>query len=126
MSKVLVIEDSESMRSFLDMVIQELGHVMTGVENGVRALEVLRRGEVFDLIITDIFMPEMDGIEVIEKIMALNSKSRILAISAGGAGLSGTGMLEVAGSLGACALLHKPFTAEDCRRVITEILSNPV
>ena len=122
MSKILLVEDSESSRAQIEDMLKELNHQIVGVSNGLEALEFLKKEKDFDLLITDIFMPEMDGIETIEKVIQLAPGTRIIAISAGGLGLSGTGMLEIASGLGARAVLHKPLVAADLRRTVQEVL----
>jgi len=122
MSKILVIEDSESARAQMEMMVSELDHVCIAVSNGREALELMKTENDFDLIITDIFMPEMDGIETIEKIKQLSPNKRIIAISAGGMGMSGAGMLEIATGMGAQAVLNKPFVPDDFKRTVSEAL----
>ncbi|NJK90507.1 MAG: response regulator [Blastochloris sp.] len=123
MSKILIIEDSETVRAQMEMMLNEGGHLCVTVENGREALEVLSREADFDLIITDIFMPEMDGIETIEKITQKFPGKRIIAVSAGGMGMSGAGMLEIATGLGALAVLNKPFASDDFKRTVEEALA---
>ncbi|MDD5262635.1 MAG: response regulator [Methylacidiphilales bacterium] len=122
MSKILIVEDSISARAQIEMMLAELNHQLVGVSNGREALDLLKKENDFDLIITDIFMPEMDGIETIEKAIEFCPQTRIIAISAGGMGLSGAGMLEIASGLGARAVLHKPFAAEEFRQTVREVL----
>jgi CheY-like chemotaxis protein len=123
MSKILVIEDSDSMRAQMQMMVAELDHICVTVNNGREAVDLLKTEDDFDLIITDIFMPEMDGIETIEKIREKYPEKRIIAVSAGGLGMSGAGMLEIAAGLGAQAVLNKPFAADTFKRTVSEALT---
>lgn len=66
--KVLQIEDNETNRELIERILERYGHDVVSVGNGVEALELLKRGEVFDAIITDRHMPEMGGIEVTRRI----------------------------------------------------------
>ena len=122
MSKILLVDDSESTRAQIEEILKELNHQIAGVSNGLEAIELLKKEKNFDLVITDIFMPEMDGIETIEKVIELFPLTRIIAISAGGMGLSGSGMLEIASGLGAQAVLHKPLIPAEFRRTVQEVL----
>lgn len=124
MSKILVIDDSESIRGQMEQYLLELNHTCTCVGNGSEAMNLLKTEYTFDLVITDIFMPEMDGIETIEKIVTTYPHARIIAVSAGGMGMSGAGMLEVATGLGAVAVIHKPFQSPDFKRVVAEVLES--
>jgi CheY-like chemotaxis protein len=123
MSKILLIEDSESMRAQMEIMVSELNHSCTSVGNGREAIDLLKVENDFDLIITDIFMPEMDGIETIEKIRQIFPRKRIIAVSAGGMGMSGAGMLEIASGLGAQAVLNKPFATEAFKKTVLEALA---
>jgi CheY-like chemotaxis protein len=122
MSNILIVEDSDSARAQMEMMVQELNHSCVTVSNGREALDLLRGNFSFDLVITDIFMPEMDGIETIEQIMHTFPSMRIIAVSAGGMGMSGTGMLEIASGMGASAILNKPFVPELFKKTIQEAL----
>lgn len=122
MSKILIIEDSDSMRAQMAMMVTELDHACITAANGREAFDLLKTENDFDLIITDIFMPEMDGIETIEKIREIYPEKRIIAVSAGGMGMSGAGMLEIAAGLGAQAVLNKPFAADIFKRTVSEAL----
>ncbi|MCP4284072.1 MAG: response regulator [Gammaproteobacteria bacterium] len=66
--KVLQAEDNETNRELIERILKRYGHEVVSVGNGVEALELLKRGEVFDAIITDRHMPEMDGIEATRRI----------------------------------------------------------
>jgi len=65
----------------------------------------------------------MDGIETIEQLVIKYPDTRIIAVSAGGLGMSGAGMLEIASGLGADAVLNKPFGSADFTKVVTEVLA---
>lgn len=124
MSRVLVIDDSEVIRGQMEQYLIELNHTCICVGNGSEAMHLLKTEYNFDLVITDIFMPEMDGIETIEKIVSSYPHARIIAVSAGGMGMSGAGMLEVATGMGARAVIHKPFLSPDFKKVVVEVLES--
>ncbi len=66
--KVLQVEDNETNRELIERILKHYGHEVVSVGNGAKALELLRHGEVFDAVITDRHMPEMDGIEATRQI----------------------------------------------------------
>lgn len=109
MSRILIIDDSESFRAQLEHQLTAQHHACATAANGREALALLRSQGPFDLAITDIFMPEMDGIETIEQLRTLQPDLKVIAVSAGGVGMSGTAMLEIAQGLGAATTLPKPF-----------------
>ena len=66
MKRVLAVDDSRTMRMALTMVLKSEGYAVTTAEDGAEALEKLKKGETYDLIITDINMPNMDGYSLIK------------------------------------------------------------
>jgi CheY-like chemotaxis protein len=109
MSRILVIDDSLSALQVTEMILSEAGHEARTCSSPKHALEVLE-SEPFDLIVTDIYMPEMDGLEVILEERRIRPDVPILAIS----GMTGArNMLKVAKQLGACQVVQKPFSKAD-------------
>lgn len=107
MSRILVIDDDVAMRSLLRRTLERAGHRVMEASNGREALR-LAAAESFDAIITDLLMPETDGIEVVLHLRKAHSTVPILAISGGGR-VAGTEYLEMAKTLGANAAIAKPF-----------------
>jgi len=104
MSKILLAEDDDAMRSFLSASLRRAGHDVMDYEDGEGALEALER-EVFDLLLTDIVMPGIDGIELARRGAELDPAMKIVFI---------TGFAAVALSGGAptpagAKVLSKPF-----------------
>ncbi len=112
MSRILIVDDTPLMRDALHDVLGMAGHEVVMAENGARALERIDEGETFDLIITDIIMPEMDGIQTIIEVRSRLPKTRIIAISGGSARLDKGRGLDTAERLGAVAVLEKPFEVD--------------
>lgn len=109
MSHILIVEDTRLMRDSLVDVLTELDHEVVTAENGAEAVSMIAAGQVFDLIITDIIMPEMDGIEAIMEVQTMSPETPIIAISGGSARLEKAAGLDTAKRLGAVAVLEKPF-----------------
>jgi CheY-like chemotaxis protein len=118
---VLIIEDEAAIRRVLTRVLERAGFIVRTAENGDDALQQLRAAEV-DIVITDIIMPKMHGIDAIKWIVKEFSRVRIIAISGGGNfgitdykpdAITTSAYLAAARKAGAHALLTKPFqTAE--------------
>ncbi|MGE5547423.1 MAG: response regulator transcription factor [Solirubrobacterales bacterium] len=112
MSRILIVEDTRLMRDSLVDVLSAAGHDVTTAENGVHAVDMIAAGATFDIIITDIIMPEMDGIQAILEIQTMQPDARIIAISGGSARMEKAQGLETARRLGAVAVLEKPFEVD--------------
>jgi len=118
--KILLIEDMKGVRDCLKVILGSAGHVIDMATNGREGLEKAR-GSKYDLIITDILMPELDGTEVIMQLKASNDTTPILAISAGGGGASNAQALSIANER-ANGTLKKPFSKDEILEKITELL----
>jgi DNA-binding NtrC family response regulator len=108
MAAILVVEDDELVRQAIGRVLALERHEVITVENGRLALEVLDR-RPFDLVITDLIMPEKEGLETITELRHRHPGLKVIAVSGGGR----TGLrhyLDLAEKLGARASLAKPFT----------------
>ncbi|MCS6972078.1 MAG: response regulator, partial [Leptospiraceae bacterium] len=80
MAKILVTDDSETIRKLLDITLRGVGHAVTLAADGNEALAKFRDG-AFDLVITDINMPKMNGIELIRAIRQENANVPILVLT---------------------------------------------
>lgn len=115
MARILVIDDDVSVCRAIKIILDRKGHAVICTEcghHGIAATEVY----AFDLIIVDIFMPELDGIATIKAIHRIAPTVKILAISGCAFGESGAGdltYLEAALDVGADACLRKPFGARE-------------
>ena len=118
MARILIIDDSASMIAFLEQTLNRAGHGVTTARNGKEGLELLeKRG--FDLVITDLYMPELDGIETIRRARAAGLLPRLIAISSKD---SIVNLLPAARMMGAMRTLQKPFTAEQLLETVSSVL----
>jgi CheY-like chemotaxis protein len=108
MARVLVVDDSAGLREIMSIGLRASGHDVAEAPDGRRALE-LQRAQAYEVIVTDLFMPEMDGIETIQSLRQEFPDVAIVAIS-GVPTKTGADFLEVAEKLGADRVLRKPFT----------------
>ena len=107
MAKVLVIDDDHLVRRTISRILQTGGYQVALAEDGAKGVAKFR-SERPDLVITDIIMPEQEGIETIIQLLRDNPTARIIAVSGGGR-LGSMDFLTVANKLGAAATLRKPF-----------------
>jgi CheY-like chemotaxis protein len=123
---VLIIEDEAAIRRVLTRVLERAGFTVRSAENGDDALQQLRAEEA-DIVITDIIMPKMHGVDAIKKIVKEFSRARIIAISGGGNfgitdyqpdAITTSAYLAAARKAGAHALLTKPFQTADVLHAI--------
>jgi two-component system cell cycle response regulator CpdR len=107
MIRILLAEDDDSMRVYLARALEKVGYHVTAVDRGTKALPMLEEGK-YDLLLTDIVMPEMDGIELVQKASALDPHMRVMFI---------TGFAAVALKAGkanpGARVLSKPFHLRD-------------
>src|SRR5467141_566808 len=109
MATILLIDDEESVRSLFQVALERAGYRVLTAENGKHGLRLLEHQEV-DLIFVDIFMPEMDGLELIPLLRKTRPANKIIAIS-GGSGRRN--YLDMAKHLGADDTLKKPFSLQE-------------
>jgi DNA-binding response OmpR family regulator len=111
MARILLIDDDAMVRDTIRHILIAEAHDVTIAEDGNSALHLFRKSS-FDLVITDIMMPEKDGIEIIREMRAIRAGTRILAISGGGR-IGNTDFLKIAERLGANAVVAKPFDPDE-------------
>lgn len=116
MTRIVLIDDDPHFRLMLAETLRALGHDVREAENGAQGLEAVR-ADPPEVVVTDIIMPEIEGIETIFTLRRSHPEVRIVAISGGGR-ISAEEHLHMAQSLGACAVLAKPFSAEEIQAAI--------
>lgn len=121
MSRILIVDDDVSVQGSLQRILERAGHEVRVAMNGLQALQILAEAAP-DLVITDVLMPEMDGIELIGKLTAHDPPIPVVAVSGGGK-LPKEVMLDTAGALGAVHTLEKPFEVEDLLAIVDEALA---
>ncbi len=119
MYEIIVVDDEPMIREGLKMALEMEGHNTTTASDGREALRILDNKRP-DLIITDIIMPECDGIEVICSVKERSPNTKIMAISGGGR-INAKDHLKIAKQLGACSVMTKPFSTEELLLEIEKI-----
>lgn len=120
MAVILIVDDESDMRSLVAMIVEGDGHVAHTAANGVEAMAILTDTPV-DVVITDILMPEMEGVETVRAIKSLPKPPRVLVMSGGGR-LKAMDFLDIATAFGADASLAKPFTSAQLRSSVEALL----
>ena len=108
MSMILLIDDERSIRSLLRAVLESENHHVVEASNGRVGLDLYRRRS-FDLVITDLTMPEMDGLKLISELRSSFLSVKVIAMTGGSESES---RLTTAKLLGAGSILQKPFPVE--------------
>ena len=121
---ILVADDEDSIRSLLGHFLSGAGHSVVIVGSAREACEAIAR-QPFDLIITDVLMPDGDGLDLITESRKRQPNARILAISGGGRYLEGSEYLKLARGLGAHTAMMKPFTWQQLKDGIDRALTAP-
>ena len=120
MAQILVVEDDAEIRELMILMLEGIGHKIVIAKNGMEGVERYKSKDI-DLVITDIMMPEKDGIETIRDLKKCNPEVLIVAIT----GYRGRfNRLPAAEFLGAQETLIKPFTKADLLTVIDKLLKN--
>ena len=105
---VLVIDDEKDILQLITAMLTAEGYEVISAEDGERGLELLKDFEDVEIVITDLIMPNKEGIETILEMRRLRPDIKVLAMSGGGRGGAGT-YLSTAKNIGASATLAKPF-----------------
>lgn len=107
MPKILLVEDDDQLRGMLKLLLTSAGYEVSEATNGKRVCD-MHQQQRFDLVITDVVMPDIDGLAVIMGLRRIDKDVRIIAMSGGGQG-KGEDYLRIAQKLGADLTLSKPF-----------------
>ncbi len=120
MARILIVDDEPDILVILDRMLRKMNHETVRAANGKEAVRRLEEG-AFDLVITDLIMPESEGIETITAVRKRWPGIKIIAMSGGGR-QSPVPYLAVAATLGADATLAKPFERADLVDALRHVL----
>jgi len=121
MSKILVIDDEPHIRTLVSAFLVQDGHEVDLAENGMEGLKMIRLNR-YDLLITDIVMPEQDGLGVLMELKEQGSRMRIIVMSGGGTRLNIDNYLNLARLMGADRVLSKPLDFLKLQAAVKEVL----
>ena len=120
MARILVIDDDDAIRFSLKLALEDADHQVEDAANGVEGMTRFRTNPA-DLVITDIFMPEKEGLETIDEIKRSYPQTKIIAMSGGGR-MNPEDYLEIAKRVGADRSLFKPFDIQLLVATVDDLL----
>jgi two-component system cell cycle response regulator CpdR len=118
MIRILLAEDDEAMRLYLDRALVRSGYEVVSVDNGRAALDLFEAGELFDLLLTDIVMPELDGIHLAQQVANIAPGTRVMFIT----GFSAV-TLRAGQEMPNARVLSKPFHLRDLVLEVDRVFS---
>ena len=125
MARILLIDDDLDVRTLIQRELEAAGHEVRSAPNGAEGL-ALQRASPSELVVTDIFMPEKEGLETIRELREQFPDVKVIAISGGGRiGTPTWRIAVVARELGVVAVLDKPFDAGVLLKSIDSALAGP-
>jgi len=120
MQKILIIDDEPHILLMLKKMLEQSGYEIDLAANGNEGIELFRKSAA-DLVITDIIMPEKEGLETIREMRRLRPDLKIIAMSGGGK-VSADNYLEIAKIFGASRAAAKPFTNKEMVSAVQELM----
>lgn len=120
MQKILIIDDEPHILLMLKKMLEQFGYEIDLAANGNEGIELYRKSAA-DLVITDIIMPEKEGLETIREMRRIRPDLKIIAMSGGGK-VSADNYLEIARIFGASRVITKPFTKKEMVSAVQELM----
>lgn len=118
---VLIVEDDPILRRYLEDALQECGYETHSAANGREAAEWLQSHQV-DLVLTDVLMPEQDGVRLVAELKRLQSSLPVVAMSGRGRADLSIDSLSLVRAMGVDATLEKPFSLAELERTLAFVL----
>lgn len=123
MTRILLIDDEPDIRYQMRLLLEGEGYEIEEAGDGREGLETLSDGTPFDLVVTDVLMPDVDGIAVAKQLPELHPNTKILAISGGGEAMPAQWSLRLTEMYGTDAVLYKPFGNQQFVDTVKRLLS---
>ena len=120
MARIMVVDDEPEIAALVETMLRDDGHAVAVAANGREAIALIEAGG-FDLVITDILMPEMEGVETLRAIKSLANPPKVIAMSGGGK-LRQMDFLDFIVTFGAAASIAKPFRSPELRALVRKVL----
>lgn len=118
---ILIVDDNNDIRVLLTDLLEGAGAHVIACEDGREAISQIGQAD-YDLVITDILMPEEDGVAVIRTLKEREKPIPVLAISGGSQTLSSYWLLKITQTLGVDAVLHKPFEPDELLEIASRLV----
>lgn len=120
---IMVVDDDEHFARITERALTAFGYSVVPARNGVEALK-LYHADTIQLVLTDLIMPDMEGVELIVTLRRLNPSVKVIAMSGGGRN-NPAAYLPIAQRVGAMKTLAKPFSLEELRQTVADCLASP-
>jgi len=121
MAHILLVEDSPEVSLSVREILASAGHTVEETASGKEAINSLRKSR-FDLIVSDIWMPEMDGIELLKEIRGAGNDIPVVVISGGAPNAPLTYTAPLAATFGANIVVYKPFEKAELLKAVEAVL----
>lgn len=126
LKRALIVDDDDMVRLTVGAMMRHLDFDVQEASNGEAAVAFILDSP-FDIIVTDLFMPEFDGVELILRIRELTSDTPIILMTGGGRhfpnGSDGLeGLVSAAEAFGATGIIHKPFRKQEFSKVVSQVM----
>ncbi|HSR41877.1 MAG TPA: response regulator [Longimicrobiales bacterium] len=121
MADIIIIDDEDVLRLTMRKILERVGHTIRDAGNGDEGIR-LHREQPAELVITDLYMPGKEGIETIQELKRREPDLPILAVSGGSAVMDAESTLADAELLGADAILPKPFSVDELREAVAQLV----
>jgi len=122
MARIIVIDDEDDLRGILRLMLEAHGHEVDEAATGSEGLRAIR-GQRYDLVITDVLMPEDDGVSIAKQLPSIQPEAKVLAISGGGPSMPADWSLKLMEMFGVDAALQKPFEEDELIGVVDRLLA---
>lgn len=121
--KILLVDDEEAIRKMVKAMLGDELYEFEEASNGLDAQHLLKKDAAFDLIITDVIMPDCDGIELVMAVRRKLPDIKVIVMSGGGRVRAGH-YLDLAEKLGAANVFEKPFDTAELRETVRRLLDS--
>jgi CheY-like chemotaxis protein len=122
MADILLVEDSPEVSMTVREILVGAGHTVASVGNGKEALVKLKE-RAYDLIVSDIWMPEMDGIALLKEVRGAGNRVPVIVISGGAPNAPLTYTAPLAATFGANEVIYKPFEKDELLNAVSAVLA---
>ncbi|MBP2295423.1 response regulator transcription factor [Azospirillum rugosum] len=124
MARILVIDDVPSVTALLRLLLEGRGHAVAEAHDGAAGLKAMEAAP-FDLVVVDMMMPGMDGIELVKRLRDRGDHPAVIAMSGGSDEFPAAYALKISEMHGADRLLYKPFGNDEFLDAVAELLGHP-